>query len=416
VDTQSFTVTVSPAGNSVQVWLEAEEGSVVAPMGVVSDAQASSGQYIWVPQGPGDLSDPLQPGGSATYTFQVPQSGNYVIWGRVISNSGGDDSFFVSVDSGPYALWDTLLSGVEVWGWDLVNHRGGADPVVYSLAAGPHTLVIKQREDGTKIDRILITNDLAYVPQGQGEVVPTVPEITSMPVTSAMVGQLYTYDVNAPGNPAASYRLVNSPLGMTINQGTGLIQWTPTVAGPFSVTVEAWNAVGVDTQSFTVTVSPAGNSVQVWLEAEEGSGVSPMVVGSDSLASAGGYVWVPNGFGNVMDPLQVGGYVAYTFDVPVAGNYVVWGRVMLDSTGLGSDDSFWVSMDSGPYSLWDTLSGVSAVWGWDRVSNRGGSDPVVYSLVAGPHTLVIKQREDGLKLDRILITNDMAYVPQGQGE
>jgi len=32
--------------------------------------------------------------------------------------------------------------------------------------------VIKHREDGAKLDRILVTNDMAYVPQGQGEVVP----------------------------------------------------------------------------------------------------------------------------------------------------------------------------------------------------------------------------------------------------
>ena len=95
-------------------------------------------------------------------------AGNYIIWGRVISNTGDDDSFFVSMDNGAYSLWDTALGGTETWIWDKVNNRGGADPVVYSLGAGQHTLIIKQREDGTKIDRILITNDMQYIPQGQG--------------------------------------------------------------------------------------------------------------------------------------------------------------------------------------------------------------------------------------------------------
>jgi len=74
------------------------------------------------------------------------------------------------MDSGSYALWDTV--GGSTWGWDRVNNRGVADPVVYSLGVGQHTLVIKHREDGAKLDRILVTNDMAYVPQGQGEVVP----------------------------------------------------------------------------------------------------------------------------------------------------------------------------------------------------------------------------------------------------
>ena len=43
---------------------------------------------------------------------------------------------------------------------------------MYALGVGQHTLVIKHREDGAKLDRILITNDRANIPQGQGVVVP----------------------------------------------------------------------------------------------------------------------------------------------------------------------------------------------------------------------------------------------------
>ena len=50
-----------------------------------------------------------------------------------------------------------------------MSYRDVANPVVYSLTAGPHTFTVKQRENGTKLDRILITDDMAYVPQGSGE-------------------------------------------------------------------------------------------------------------------------------------------------------------------------------------------------------------------------------------------------------
>jgi hypothetical protein len=33
-----------------------------------------------------------------------------VIWGRVIADDGGDDSFFISVDDDDHALWDTQRS------------------------------------------------------------------------------------------------------------------------------------------------------------------------------------------------------------------------------------------------------------------------------------------------------------------
>ena len=90
-------------------------------------------------------------------------AGNYVIWARLISRGGKDDSFFISVDNGAYALWDTQYA--SVWAWDKVRNRGGQNPVTYSLEAGQHNLIIKQREDGTKIDSIIITNDLHYNPE-----------------------------------------------------------------------------------------------------------------------------------------------------------------------------------------------------------------------------------------------------------
>ncbi len=147
---------------SVKIWLEAEEGIVGFPMEVAKNGAASSGRYIWVPKGEGK-------GGYAEYVFEVPVAGEYVVWGRVISNTWSEDSFFVSVDGGKEALWDTRRGGTETWVWDHVSDRGVADPVIFYLDAGVHTLVIKRRERGTKIDKILITNDLNYSPQGSGE-------------------------------------------------------------------------------------------------------------------------------------------------------------------------------------------------------------------------------------------------------
>jgi len=270
--------------------------------------------YAWIPSGEGNEYDPSADAGYAEYVFELPEAGDYVIWGRVLAPHGGDDSFFVSIDSGDYALWDTEQS--STWVWDQVKNRGGPDPVVYYLEAGEHVLTIAQREDGTKIDRILITNDLGYVPEGLG------------------------------------------------GEGT----------------------------------------LRIWLEAEEGYLEIPMESNSDGTASAGEYIWVPNGGGS-------GGKAEYTFEIPLAGDYVIWGRVLAPD---GGDDSFFVSIDDGDYSLWDTRQ--SSTWVWDKVRNRGGPNPVVYYLEAGEHVLTIGQREDGTRIDRILITDDLGYVPEGLGD
>ena len=87
------------------------------------------------------------------------------------------------------------------------------------------------------------------------EVVPTPPTITSNPLIYGTVGYLYAYDVVAAGAPAPTYTLITSPAGMTIDVNTGLIQWFPVTEGAYSVTVEAGNIGGTDTQSFTINVS-----------------------------------------------------------------------------------------------------------------------------------------------------------------
>jgi hypothetical protein len=93
------------------------------------------------------------------------------------------------------------------------------------------------------------------------------PTITSAPITTASVGQPYTYDVEATGNPLPTYALLEQPPGMTINPQTGVISWTPTTSGTVSVEVEASNSAGSDTQPFTIKVSNSAteDSIKIYL-------------------------------------------------------------------------------------------------------------------------------------------------------
>ncbi len=83
------------------------------------------------------------------------------------------------------------------------------------------------------------------------------PVITSVPVTTATTGILYSYDVEATDVDGApdvlTFSLSVGPAGMTIDGSTGLISWTPTVqdnAASYDVTVVVtdWYAA-IDTQT-----------------------------------------------------------------------------------------------------------------------------------------------------------------------
>ncbi|MDN5203127.1 T9SS type A sorting domain-containing protein [Fulvivirgaceae bacterium BMA10] len=84
----------------------------------------------------------------------------------------------------------------------------------------------------------------------------TAASITSTAVTQATVGEAYSYTVEATGAPTPTFSLDNSPTGMTINETTGVIDWTPVDGqqGDHTVIVRASNAVGDDTQEFTISV------------------------------------------------------------------------------------------------------------------------------------------------------------------
>ncbi|MDL1984267.1 MAG: fibronectin type III domain-containing protein [Deltaproteobacteria bacterium] len=139
-------------------WFQAESENITSPLETVSDPDASAGAYIWKPSRSGDTT---APDGVAEYTIDIPTTGDYVIWGRVIAPDGGCNSFFTSIDGGEHVAWHIPIGSVWIW----VSVNGNEQyPLILNLAAGIHTLRISGREDGTKLDRLLITNDMAFVP------------------------------------------------------------------------------------------------------------------------------------------------------------------------------------------------------------------------------------------------------------
>ncbi len=149
-----------PGGDPVNVDVEAEAATLSAPMRVTADATASGGQYVAV--APGNNSQAAAPAtGHAAASFTVPKAGRYKLWGRVIAPTTSDDSFWVRVDNGPWTAWNNIPLGAG-WHWDDIHGTGDAS--TFDLAAGAHTVTFAYREDGARLDRIRITDDLTGTP------------------------------------------------------------------------------------------------------------------------------------------------------------------------------------------------------------------------------------------------------------
>jgi hypothetical protein len=131
---------------------EAEDAGLYGKFVIGDDRDASNGEYVYVPQGAG-CSDGLS---EVVFDVAVGASGKYVIWARVYSNSSEHDSFFVSADMGPEALFrvPVLASWVEESVFDEASEVKTA--IQYAWDAGSHRIVFKCRGDATLLDRIRI--------------------------------------------------------------------------------------------------------------------------------------------------------------------------------------------------------------------------------------------------------------------
>jgi hypothetical protein len=152
-NTQSAGCTYTVSGASTSL-IEAERyATLQGRLTPVADAQASGGAYLAVTG-----SGPRDPGTYATYRLTVTKGGSFRVWLRGYGADGSSDSFYLRVDGGALVV-ATLTQGQ--WGW----HRVGT---AITLNDGPHTLTLLQRENGARVDKLLLTRDSKLTPSGLG--------------------------------------------------------------------------------------------------------------------------------------------------------------------------------------------------------------------------------------------------------
>lgn len=124
------------------------------PMQLVRHTDTPSGKCLWIPEGAGKPPDVL---GRSVFEFAVKKTAEYTIWLRTNWEDGCSNSVHAVVnDQAPYIVGEDGTYGY--WKW-----RKG--PCI-RLKKGIHRLELRNREDGVRIDQILITPDSTYQPSG----------------------------------------------------------------------------------------------------------------------------------------------------------------------------------------------------------------------------------------------------------
>ena len=148
-------------GAGARVCIEAESAvSIETPMALVTNGIAgASGFYLEIPEGAGN--PPKRNEGKAAYPFELPEEVTATLWCRVWWEGECSNSFTVTVDNQPAFLFGEDAT-YKTWHW--VKYPVSRTVAPIKLAKGPHTLTIQNREDGVRIDQILISADKRFVP------------------------------------------------------------------------------------------------------------------------------------------------------------------------------------------------------------------------------------------------------------
>ncbi|MCX6898616.1 MAG: hypothetical protein NT105_07950 [Verrucomicrobia bacterium] len=148
------------------VYWEAEAGEVMPPMTLGEDTKASSGLFVWMPARPGERAGSSL--GCATWELKVEKAGEYYLWGRILTPTPENDSFYLRVftDAADLIERTTWATGVhKQWTWTRVTLEHTKPPMPISLPAGTVNLQFRVREAGAKIDRLFLTPQATAEPR-----------------------------------------------------------------------------------------------------------------------------------------------------------------------------------------------------------------------------------------------------------
>ena len=107
------------------------------------------------------------------------------------------------------------------------------------------------------------------------------------------------------------------------------------------------------------------------------------------------------------------GKATINISVSLAGTYKIWSRMKAKDT---SSNSYWLTIDGGcPINVGDLATMPTNSWVWVDYQSGIPTNSVVQQLSSGTHTLNIIGKEANLKLDKLILTQELSCVPKDLG-
>lgn len=312
----SYTRTVTPTGSTVEVTLpadsvvegnavsntvtitvnlpyvtqvEAEDGTLAGGMVIANDVGASNGSHIWLPEGTAlGNESALNPANSATFTFNLPYAGNWILEGLLRSDNTSSNSLWVKVEDGSTYNWNTNEGSVGdlAYHWDQLSHTPTAMTTLVGVGVsnGDFEMVAGATGSLAKVAQWHTTPDIDNWKQFSGPSTDSGPDDTiSAGVREAFFqgGNHALNDTTTPHTIAAG-DVISFSFERTSPGGRGpaeaqLASWDGSTVGnvtAFGTAVNSGTVNGVYAGSYTVTAADTsllGKELTIIIGAPAGS-------------------------------------------------------------------------------------------------------------------------------------------------
>ncbi|NJK93843.1 MAG: hypothetical protein HC905_01970, partial [Bacteroidales bacterium] len=363
-----------------------------------TDANASNGKYIMVPDNSNTNAGPSTDAPLVNYTIDFVKSGTHYVWFRIIGANGSDNSIKPAYDGLILSEWNSIET--SSWAWTKYDQT-------FNATTGRHTFGIYMREDAMQIDKIIVTSNADYVPGGgtPSNAAPTANAGPDQTVTDSDNSGYETVSLNGTGSSDSDGTISS----YTWAEGSTALGTGSTLSYNFSVgthtvtlTVEDNDgATGTDNLTIVVEEGPAvGCTAEGSILMERYNGISGTTIAS--LTGASIYPNSPTstlGLTSFEIPLnsgdnygaRVSGYLC----APENGGYTFW---------VAGDDNveLWLSTDDSPANKQRVAyhTGWTSSREWNKYSSQKSA---VINLSAGASYYIEALMKEGSGGDNLAV-------------
>ncbi len=406
--TQTFSVTVAPQDSAPLITSSPTlTGKVGVTWSYDADADGSTPLTWSKVSGPAEFSIAS---GTGIVTW-VPTTAGATAITIQATNAFGSDTQTFTIDVAPPDEPPTITTSPTLTGkvGELYTYDANADgslPLTWTILTGPPEAAIDSATgvlswtpvvDGNITLRVLVVNSFGNSTQTFTVVVApadALPAISSSPNLTGKVGVAYAYDAEAAGTAPMTWTKTAGPIDLTIEPTSGVVNWTPSVAGTFAITLDAANAAGSDTQTFSVDVAPPDGPPSIgstpppaaevgvaFAYTAQASGPGPMTWSAPTApagftidAGSGVVTWTPAAIGLepvTLDVTNAFGSDSQTFDVNVVATGTAPTITSVANTA--------------------TSTGTAYFYDGDGSAEASGTQPLAWELVVAPSEMSIDE-------------------------